>query len=169
MHLGICQDHDVKGTSLVLPCTQRHKEFQMTFRGCSGNAKNGYSRIRTATRSNCGFLCLFIRQVAPSRQTRQLLAKVVFVPTLLTCRFSCCNLDWGFRSGHISSIFLSMARRTSEEQTSSVGSPVPRNEKPFRNVERLCYLFSRFHFLYRHESQGRNLVLRPLSGFITQS
>ena len=28
------------------------------------NAKNDYSRIRTATRSNCGFLCLFIRQVA---------------------------------------------------------------------------------------------------------
>ena len=62
--LGICQDHDVQGTSLVLPCTQGHTEFQMTFRGCSVNAKNDDSRIRTATRSNCSFLCLFIRQVA---------------------------------------------------------------------------------------------------------
>ena len=34
------------------------------------------------------------------------------VPTLLTSMFSCCNLDWEFRFGHISSIFLSMARRT---------------------------------------------------------
>ena len=34
------------------------------------------------------------------------------VPTLLTSRFSCCILDWGFRFGHISSMFLSMARRT---------------------------------------------------------
>ena len=62
--LGICQDHDVKGTSLVLPCTQGHAKFEMTFRGCLRNAKNDYSRIRTATRSNCSFLCLFIRQVA---------------------------------------------------------------------------------------------------------
>ena len=34
--LGICQDHDVKGTSLVLPCTQRHAEFEVTSRDCSG-------------------------------------------------------------------------------------------------------------------------------------
>ena len=34
------------------------------------------------------------------------------VPMLLTSRFSCCNLDWGFRFGHISSIFHSMASRT---------------------------------------------------------
>ena len=39
-------------------------------------------------------------------------------------------------------------------------------EKPFRNVERLRHLFSRFHFVY--ESKGRKLVLRPLSGFINQ-
>ena len=62
--LGICKDHDVKGTSLVLPHKQGHTKFQLTFRGCSGGAKNDHSRIRTATRSNCGFLCLFIRQVA---------------------------------------------------------------------------------------------------------
>ena len=62
--LGILQDHDVNCTSFVLPCTQGHTEFRMTFRGCSENAKNDYSRIRTATRSNCTFLCLFIRQVA---------------------------------------------------------------------------------------------------------
>ena len=34
------------------------------------------------------------------------------VPTLLTSGFSCCILNLGFRFGHISSIFLSMARRT---------------------------------------------------------
>ena len=34
------------------------------------------------------------------------------VSTLLTSRFSCCDLDWGFRFWHISSIFLSMAIHT---------------------------------------------------------
>ena len=38
--LGICQDHDVKGTSLVLPCTQSHTEFEVALRdfseGCQG-------------------------------------------------------------------------------------------------------------------------------------
>ena len=37
-----------------------------------------------------------------------------------------------------------------------------------QECERLCHLFSRFHFLSRHESKSRNLVLRPLSGFIKQ-
>ena len=41
-------------------------------------------------------------------------------------------------------------------------------EKPFRNVKKLCHLFSRLHFLSRHKSKGRNLVLWPLSGFIYQ-
>ena len=34
--LEICQDHDVKGTSFVLPDTQRHAEFEVTSRDCSG-------------------------------------------------------------------------------------------------------------------------------------
>ena len=42
------------------------------------------------------------------------------VPMLLTSRFSCCNLDWGFRFGHISSIFHSMATRT-RRRTDFVG------------------------------------------------
>ena len=37
--------------------------FEVALRGCSEDAKDDYSRIRTATRSNCCFLCLFIRQV----------------------------------------------------------------------------------------------------------
>ena len=91
------------------------------------------------------------------------------VPTLLTSRFSCCNLDWRFRFGHISSMFRSMARRT-RRGTDFVGweSSTTQLTEPFRNVERLRYLFSRFHFLSRHDSKGRNLVLRPLSGFINQ-
>ena len=42
------------------------------------------------------------------------------VATLLTSRFSCCTLNIGFRFGHISSIFLSMARRT-RRRTDFVG------------------------------------------------
>ena len=34
------------------------------------------------------------------------------VPTLLISRFPRCIHDWGFRFGHISSIFLSLARHT---------------------------------------------------------
>ena len=34
--------------------------------------------------------------------------------------------------------------------------------------EKLCHLFSRLHFLSRHESKVRTLVLRALSGFINQ-
>ena len=91
------------------------------------------------------------------------------VPTLLTSRFSCCNLDWGFRFGHISSIFLSAARRTRRgTDFRLLGVQYHVIEKPFRNDERICYLFSRFHFLSRHESKDRNLVYRPLSGFINQ-
>ena len=62
--LGICQDHDVKSTSIVLPCTQRHAEFEVALRCCSGDANDDYSKIHTATRSNCSFLCIFVRQVA---------------------------------------------------------------------------------------------------------
>ena len=87
---------------------------------------------------------------------------------VVTSMFSCCNLDWGFRSGHISSIFLSMARRTGR-RTDLVGWESSTTQlKTFRNVERLRHLFSRFHFLSRHESKSRNLVLQPLSGFISQ-
>ena len=62
--LGICQDHDVEGTSLVLPDTQGHTEFHVIFRGCSGDANDDYSRVHTATRSDCSFLCIIIRQIA---------------------------------------------------------------------------------------------------------
>ena len=62
--LGICQNHDVKGTSFVLPGTQRHAEFEVALRGCSRDTNDKFSRVHTATRSDCSFMCIFIRQVA---------------------------------------------------------------------------------------------------------
>ena len=110
--LEICQDNNMKSTSLVLPRTQRHAKFEVALRGCSRDANDDYSRIHTATRSNCSFPVHFHPSSRTSRQTRQLLAKVVSSQTLLTSRYSCCILDRGFRFRHISSIFLSIARRT---------------------------------------------------------
>ena len=57
-------NHDVKGTSFMLPGTQRHAEFEVALRGCSRDANDDYSRVHTATRSECSFLCIFIRQFA---------------------------------------------------------------------------------------------------------
>ena len=133
--LGICQDHDVKGTTFVLPGTQRHAEFEVALRGCSRDAKDDYSRVHTATRSDCSFLCIFIRQLARLVKQGNSPQKVVS-PTLLTSRFSCCILDCGFRFGHISSIFLSMTKRT-RRGTDFVGweSSTMQLKKPFRNVE----------------------------------
>ena len=89
------------------------------------------------------------------------------VPTLLASRFSCCILDCGFRLGHISSMFLSM---TTRRGTDFVGweSSIIQLKNPSGMLKRLCHLFSRLHFLSRHESKGRNLALRALSGFIHQ-
>ena len=109
--LGICQDHDVKGTSLVLPCTQGHTEFQITFRGCSGNAKNDYSRIRTATR----------------RQTRQLLAKVVSSRRFLTSGFRVAFSTWDFVSGTFHRYSFQWPDAPGEKPTSSVGNRAPCN------------------------------------------
>ena len=91
------------------------------------------------------------------------------VPTLLTSRFSGCVPGWWFCFGHISSIFLSMARRTRRE-TDEVGweSSTMQSKKSFRNVEKLRHLFSRIHLMSRHDSKGRNLVLKALSRFIGQ-
>ena len=162
--LGICQDHDVKSTSLVLPCTQSHTEFQIeTVRGIPRMIIPGFTLRHARTVASCASSSVK-SHVSSNKATPR---KGRVVPTLLTSRFSCCNLDWGFRFGHISSIFLSMARRT-QRGTDFVGweSSTTQLKTPFRNVERLCHLFSRFHFLSRHESKGRTLVLRPLSGFI---
>ena len=91
------------------------------------------------------------------------------VPTLLTSRFSCCILDWGFRFGHISSIFLSNGQtHPARNRLRRLGIEHHPIEKPFRNVERLRHVFSRFQFLSRHESMGRNLALRALSGFVNE-
>ena len=80
------------------------------------------------------------------------------VPKPLTSRFSCCILDCGFRFGHITSILLSMTRRNWRGT----------EKKPSGMLEKLCHLFSRLHFLSRHKSKGRNLVLRALSCFLNQ-
>ena len=51
-----------------------------------------------------------VKSHVPSNKATPCKGRVV--PTLLISSFPRCTLDWGFRFGHISSIFLSMARRT---------------------------------------------------------
>ena len=123
-----------------------------------------YSRIRTATRSNCSFLCLFIRQVArfvkqgnsshrscrPNASNIQILRLVVL-----------------FRA-HFIDIPSDGQTHPARDRLRWLGIEHHTLEKSFRNVERLRHLLSRFHFLSRHDSKGRNLVLRALSGFIDQ-
>ena len=84
------------------------------------------------------------------------------VQTLLTSMFSCCNLDWGFRFWHFSSRFLEMARRT-HRGTDFVGW-----ESSTTQLKYPSGMLKDSHFLSRHESKGRNLVLQPLSAFINQ-
>ena len=92
------------------------------------------------------------------------------VPTLLTSRFSCFILECGFRFGHNSSIFLSMARRT-RRGTDFVGwesstTQLKNNSGMLKKKKTLSLV--RLHFLSRHKSKGCNLVLHPLSGLISQ-
>ena len=159
--LGICQDHDIKGTSLVLPCTQGH-------RGCSVNAKNDYSRIRTTTRSNCGFLCLFIRQVArfvkqgnsSQRSCRSNAShiQILRLRSWLVVLFRAHFIDFSFDG----------QTHPARDRLRRLGIEHHAIKKSFRNVERLRHLFSRFHFMSRHDAKCRNLVLKALSGFIGQ-
>ena len=76
----------------------------MALRSCSRNANDDDSRVHTAARSDCSFLCDIIRQAARLVKTRQLLAKVVSLQ-----RSSHPDSRVAF---YISSIFLSMTRRT---------------------------------------------------------
>ena len=159
--LGICQDHGVKSTSLVLPSTQGHTEFQLTFRGCSRDAKHDYSRFtlqHARTVASCASSSVK-SHVSSNKATPR---KGRVVPTPPTSRFSCCNIDWEARFGHISSIFLSMARRT-QRGTDFVGwePSTMQLKNPSGMLKKLCHLFSRLHFLSR-------LVLQPLSGLINR-
>ena len=119
------------------------------------NAKNDYSRVCTATRSDCSFLCIFIRQVA--RLVKQSNSSQG------SCRPNASLLTGSFDSGTFHHYFFQWPDAPGEGPTSSVGNRVPTIEKSFRN-----HLFPRFDFLPRHESKGRDLVLRALSGFISQ-
>ena len=96
--------HDVKGTSLVLPCTQRHAEFEVALRGCSRMPTMiipGFTLRHARTVASCASSSVK-SHVSSNKATPR---KGCVVQTLLTSRFSWCILDW-------SSIILSMARRT---------------------------------------------------------
>ena len=67
---GFCQDHDTKGTSFELPGTQRHAEFEVALRRCSRDANDDYSRVHTATRSDCKIPVHLHPSSRTSRQTR---------------------------------------------------------------------------------------------------
>ena len=76
----------------------------------------------------------------------------------------------GFTLRHTRTVPSCASSSVKSHVSSNKATPrvVPTLLKPFRDVERLCHLFSRFHLVSRHESMGRNLVFRPLSGFINQ-
>ena len=112
-----------------MPCTQSHAEFEVALRGCSRDANDDHSRIRTATRSNCSFLCIFIRQVARLVQTRQLLAKVVLSQRSSHPGSRVAFLTGDFDPGTFHRYSFQWPDAPGEDPTLSVGSPVPRNQK----------------------------------------
>ena len=157
------------GTSLVLPCTSGHTEFQMTFRDCSRGTNDDYSIVCTVTRSDCSFLCIITRQIA--RLVKQ------GNSSQRSCRPNAPHIQVFMLHSQLGISFRGTFHRCSfrwpdapgEEPTSSVGNRAPCNFKnPSGTFKELCQLFSRLHFLSRRESKGRNLVLRPLAGFICQ-
>ena len=98
-----------------------------------------------------------------SRQTRQLLAKVVSSQRSSHPGSRVAFLAGDFVSGTFHPIPFNGQTHPARNRLRRLGVEHHAIEKPFRNVERLLHLFSRFHFLW-HESKGRNLVLRALSG-----
>ena len=91
----------------MLPCTQRHAEFEVAVRGMPTMIISGFALRHARTVASCASSSAK-SHVSSNNATHR---KGRVVSTLLTSRFSCCVLDWGFRFGHISSIFLSTARR----------------------------------------------------------
>ena len=126
--LGICQDYDVKGTSFVLPGTQRQAEFEVALRCCSRDANDDDSRIHTATRSDCSFLCIIIRS-RTSRQTRQLLAKVVSFQHSSHPDSQIAFLTGVLVLGTFHRYFCQWPDAPGEGPTSSVGNRAPCNLK----------------------------------------
>ena len=140
----------------------------MALRSCSRDANDDVSRVCTATRSDCSFLCIIIRQVArlvkqgnsSQRSGRpNVLHILVFVLHFL--------LGNSFRA-HFIDISFNGQTYPARYRLCRLGIKHHAIENNFRNVKKLCHLFSRLHFLSRRESKGRNLVLRPLSDFINQ-
>ena len=160
--------HDVKGTSFVLPDTQRHAEFEMALRGCSVDANDDYSRVCTATRSDCSFLCVFIRQVArltkqSNSSQRSCRPNVPHIQVLVLHS----QLGISFRA-HVIDISFNGQTHPERNRLCRLGIEQNAIENPFRNVKKLCHLFSRLKFLSRHKSKGRSMVLRPLSDIRNQ-
>ena len=93
--------------------------------------------------------------------------KVRVVPTLITSRLSCCILDCEFRFGHISSIFLSMARRT-RRGTDFVGweSSTMQLKNPSGTLKSSVTCSPDSTFCLDASPRVVIFVLRPLSDFI---
>ena len=140
----------------------------MALRGCSRDANDDYSRVCTATRSDCIFLCISIRQVArlvkQGNSSQKVVSSTVPLIQILVLHS---QLGISFRAQFIDISFNGQAH-PARDRLRRLGIEHHAIEKPFRNVKKLCHLFSRLHFLSRHKSKGRNLVLRPLSDFINQ-
>ena len=154
--LGICQDHDIQGTSHVLPGTQHHAESKAALRGCLVDAHNENFRIRAGTRSDCGFLCICVGQVAllvnqgnSSQRSCRLNAPQIQIFAL--CFWLGCPIWAHWKDG---------LRQLGFER-----HPI---KNPLRNAEGLRHLFSQFRSLARHESTGCNLTSKALSDLTNQ-
>ena len=126
------------------------------------------SRVCTATRSDCSFLCIIIHQIArfvkqsnSSQRSCRPNAPHIRVFVLHS------QLGISFRA-HFIDISFNGQTYPARDRLCRLGIEHHAIEKPFRNVEKPRHLFSRFHFMPRHDSKGRNLVLQPLSDFKNQ-
>ena len=143
----------------MLPRTQRHAESNVALRGCPGDANNDCSRIRAATRSDYGFLCICVGQVAllvkqsnPSQPSCRLNAPQIQIFAL------CSWLGCPIRS-HCNDIpFNGQTHPT--RRTLSVGIRAPSNrEPPQERRKTLSLVLSQFCPLSRHESKGCKMPL----------
>ena len=128
------------------------------------NAKNDYSRFRTATRSNCSFLCLFTRQIArlgkqanSSQRSCRPNAPHIQVLVLLA------QLWISFRAQFID-ISFNGETHPARDRRRRLGVQYHSIEG---TLKRSVTCSPRLHFLSQHKS-NRNLVLWPLSGFINR-
>ena len=114
----------------------------MALRGCPSDVNNDYSRIRAATHSDCGFLCICVGQVALLVEQGNPLQRSCRLNAAQIQIFALCSCD-NFPFNGQTHPMRDVLRRLGFER-----HPV---KNPLRNAARLRHLDSQFRPLSQHE------------------